>query len=287
MKWKLLLLAACCTLGGQAKKEKGCLADRIGVCTGLSNAALVKEAGGYHLELNLSSFTVPEKDEATFKANLENAAASVLPTPSTNGFFPGDIRLTGPDTDQERALRYTEVALRRAKEAGIKVAVLGSGTARNIPEGFPREKGEEQFVELLKKMGPIAKKYGIIIAIEPLRKKECNFINTIQEGYEIAKRVNHPNVCVNADIYHMMQEGEGPESILNAGRKYIRNVHIAENANRTAPGVDGDDFTPYFQALKKIKYQGNISIECGWSDFKSQVGPAIRELKRQLELVYR
>ena len=88
-------------------------------------------------------------------------------------------------------------------------------------------------------------------------------------------------------FFHMMQEEEGPQSILNAGYKYLRHVHIAEKTNRTPPGVDGDDFTPYFQALKKIKYQGNISIECGWSDFKSQVGPAIREVKRQLESVYR
>ena len=140
-------------------------------------------------------------------------------------------------------------------------------------------------MELLRKLGPIAKKYDIIIAIEPLQKSESNFINTVQEGYEIAKKAGHPNIGVNADIFHMLREGEGPQSILNAGSKYIRNVHIAEKANRTAPGVDGDDFTPYFKALKKIKYKGNISLECGWSDFQSQVGSAIGEVRRQLQSV--
>ena len=60
---------------------------------------------------------------------------------------------------------------------------------------------------------------------------------------------------------------------------------VAENARRTPPGVDGDDFTPYFRALKEIGYRGNISIECGWSDFRKQVGPAIQELQRQLKAV--
>jgi sugar phosphate isomerase/epimerase len=97
--------------------------------------------------------------------------------------------------------------------------------------------------------------------------------------------VKHPNVRVLADLYHMTQKGEGPQSILKAGRKYLRHVHVAENARRTPPGVDGDDFTPYFRALKEIGYRGNISIECGWSDFRKQVGPAIQELQRQLKAV--
>lgn len=284
LKTAALLCMALGVLPCQGKKRNN-LSERIGICTGASSAKVVKAAGGHHIELGLSSFVVADKGDADFEPRLREALDCGLPTCSTNGFFPGDIKVTGPNADHERAIRYTETALRRAQEAGIKVCVLGSAGSRNIPEGFPRQKAEEQFVELLKKIAPIAKKYDIIIAIEPLQKSESNFINTVQEGYEIARRVKHPNIGVNADIFHMLREGEGPQSLRNAGRKYIRNVHIAEKANRTAPGVDGDDFTPYFQALKDIDYRGNISIECGWSDFQAQVGPAIQEVKRQLESV--
>lgn len=282
----LLSLVACGILTSYGKPPKNRLSDRIGVCTSLSNALLVKAAGGHHVEQGISGFMMPEKSEEEFANNKEVVARSVLPILSCNGFFPGDIRLTGPNAEHERAIRYTETAMHRCAETGVVTAVLGSGGARSIPEGFSREEGEAQFVELLKKMGPIAKKYGVTIVIEPLRKKECNFINTVEEGYEIAKKVNHPNIRVLADLYHMMQEGEGPQSIVKAGRKYLRHVHVAEKARRTPPGVDGDDFTPYFRALKKIKYKGNISIECGWNDFKKQVGPAIQELKKQLATVY-
>ena len=285
IKVSVFLLALTCVLGCYGKTGKKPLSKRVGVCTSASNVPYIKEAGGNHVEESLSSLLVPEKDEDVFLANLQTAISAGLPVSSTNGFFPGDLHVVGPDADHERALRYTEVAMRRAKKVGIKVTVLGSGASRKIPDGFPYKEAEEQFVKLLQKMGPIAKKYGVIIAIEPLRKQETNFINTVQEGYELAKKVNHPNIAVNADIYHMMQEGEGPQSILNAGRKYIRNVHVAENAQRTAPGVEGDDFTPYFKALKKIKYRGTISIECRWDNFQKQVGPAIKEVQRQLQSI--
>ena len=281
----ILLLTCLCTINGYGKSGKGHLSDRIGVCTSLSKAPLVKSAGGHHVEQSITGFMIPEKSDAEFSAKRQEAAASVLPIISCNGFFPGDIQLIGPNADHERAARYTEKAMQRCAQTGVTTVVLGSGRARISPEGFSREEAEKQFCELLSRLGPIAGKYGVTIVIEPLRSQECNFINTVLEGYEIAKKVNHPNIRVLADLYHMAQEGEGPQSIRKAGHKYLCHVHIAEKDRRTPPGVDGDDFTPYFRALKKIKYRGNISIECGWDNFEQQVTPAIQEVKRQLMAV--
>ena len=164
----------------QGRHRKNLLSERIGVCTGVSNADAVKRAGGHHIELGLSDFANPEKDDARFADDLQRALACGLPTCSTNGFFPGSIKVTGPLADHQRAVQYTETALRRAHEAGIKVCVLGSAGSRNIPDGFPRQEAEAQFVELLRKLAPIARKYDIVIAIEPLQKSESNFINTVQ-----------------------------------------------------------------------------------------------------------
>ncbi len=288
MNYRISFLSMLCVLAASvgAKSEKDMLYNKVGVCTSPTNGGLVKSAGGHHLEVAISSFLIPEKSDAEFERNAQIAKECPVPMESANGFFPGDIKLTGPHADMERALRYTEVAMRRASEIGLKTAVLGSGAAREIPEGWTKERAVEQFCNLLVMMGPIAKKYGVTIVIEPLRKQECNFINTVQEGYEIAKKVKHPNIRVLADIYHMTQENEGPQSIVLAGREYLRHVHIAENAKRTAPGVDGDDFTPYFRALKKIKYKGTISIECGWSNINEQLKNSFDEVKRQLHQVY-
>jgi sugar phosphate isomerase/epimerase len=49
--------------------------------------------------------------------------------------------------------------------------------------------------------------------------------------------------------------------------------------------VDGDDFTPYFKALRQIGYEGRISIECGWSDVASQLPVAFHVMKEQIQSV--
>lgn len=66
-----------------------------------------------------------------------------------------------------------------------------------------------------------------------------------------------PNFGINADIYHMLKEGEPAGQLLKV-RRYILHCEIAEPANRTSPGVEGTDFTPYLRALKAIGYQGGI-----------------------------
>ncbi len=73
--------------------------------------------------------------------------------------------------------------LSKAREMGTQILVFGSGPAKNIPEGFPFQKGYEQIVNLLREISRPARECGITIVIEPLRKEECNIINTFEEGW--------------------------------------------------------------------------------------------------------
>ena len=96
---------------------------------------------------------------------------------------------------------------------------------------------------------------------------------------KIVKKVGHPNIQCLADIYHMLQENEGPEAIVR-GAKYIKHCHVAEKTDRAAPGTNGEDLTPYYDALNKIGYKGGLSIECKWTDFDKQLAPALANLKK-------
>lgn len=273
----LCIITAACSPGYD-------MTEHIGVCTGIEDAEKIMDAGGSYVEIGISRFLMPESPDSAFADNLALAKASPLPVVSGNGFFPGDLHLTGPEADMERAVAYARKAFERGAMIGMQYFVLGSGRARSIPEGFDRAEGRAQFVELCKKIAPYAEKAGITIVIEPLRSQETNFINTVHEGYEIVREVGHPALCVLADFYHMTQESEGPESIIEAGAA-LRHCHIAEDEGRQAPGTGGQDFTPYFKALKAIGYKGNISIECRWNDIDSQMAPAIAEMKRQMETI--
>jgi sugar phosphate isomerase/epimerase len=50
--------------------------------------------------------------------------------------------------------------------------------------------------------------------------------------------------------------------------------------------VHGDNFTPYFAALRKINYNGKIMIECRWDDFAKQGPAAFTYLKKEIEEAY-
>jgi sugar phosphate isomerase/epimerase len=255
--------------------------ENIGICTKLEESANMKALGYKYLEGNISGFFAPFKSDADFQKNKSALDAAVLPMPAANGFFPGNIRLTGPDVKMDTVLAFAQKAFERAKSSNTRFFVLGSGTARKIPEGFSPDEARRQFIEICKKLGPLAKKNKVIVVIEPLNKGETNFINSVLEGMEIVKEVNHPNIRLLADIYHMMREDEGPESIEKAGR-YIHHVHIAEKTNRTVPGTDGDDFRPYLRALRKVKYKGGISLECRIKDLQADAATGIKELKKQI-----
>lgn len=253
----------------------------IGVCTNTANSEMLAKLGYTFLEEGVRGFLVPAESEDKFNEQLSKASKSKLPVIACNSFLPGDLKSVGENAVHPEILKFAETAFRRAKIAGVKIIVFGSGGSRSIPEGFPREKARQQFVSLCSQMAPIAEKYDVTVVIEPLNKKECNFINSVAEGGEIAKEVNHPNIRLLADIYHMKMDDEGPENIVKYG-KLLRHVHIAEKEGRAAPGAHGEDFRPYFQALKKAKYKGSISIECRWANLEDQAPIAIKTIQEQI-----
>jgi sugar phosphate isomerase/epimerase len=120
----------------------------------------------------------------------------------------------------------------------------------------------------------------VTVVIEPLNRAETNLVNSLEEGARIVEAVNHPNLKLLCDIYHMMREDEPASEIVKYG-KYIRHCHIAEREERTSPGTKGDDFRPYFKALKEIGYKGCVSIECRWKDLPQEIQPALSYMQEQ------
>jgi len=254
---------------------------RIGVCTSVRNAQLLLQAGCDYIEESVRRLLVPDKSDDEFAANLKAARECGLPVLANNGFLPGTLKSTGPEADHEGVLEYAGTAFRRAGQVGVGTIVFGSSGSRSVPEGFDHDRAEEQFISLLKRMGPLAAEHGVVVAIEPLQRSETNFINTVPHGARIVRAVDHPNIRLLADIFHMLRMEESADHIRQVG-ELIVHLHIAEKARRTPPGVDGDDFTPYFQALKDIDYKGGISIECGWEEMAEQLPTAIKTLREQI-----
>ncbi|MFW6313061.1 MAG: sugar phosphate isomerase/epimerase family protein [Spirochaetota bacterium] len=247
---------------------------KLGICTTIENAATVASAGYDYIEPALNA--VATLDETGFEGIREQFAALALPADAFNCFFPGSIRLTGPDVDFHSIESYLETALTRAASLGASIVVFGSGGSRRLPEAFPRERGLEQVARMLAVAGPIAGENGVTIVIEPLRSAEDNLSNTAAAGLELVEMVGHPNVRLLVDYYHMRSENESSEIVRIAGNGMLRHCHIARTEGRRWPKhADGEDYTAFFAALADIGYDGRLSVEGQTDDLASDASAAI------------
>jgi len=240
----------------------------VGVC---SNPKSAKEGGFDFAEMGASS--IANMPDADFDKLQQTVKDTGIPVRATNGFLPGSVKVTGPDVDPKKQEEYVRKCFDRLNKLGVKVVVFGSGGARGLPKDFPREKGFQQMVDFCKLIGPLAREKNIMIAIEPLNSKDCNFINSGKEGLEVVEAVKDPNIELLLDLYHMAKENESPEIVLKAG-SHLKHVHISNPNGRKYPfSAEEYDYKPFFENLKKIGYNGGVSIEGGTKD----QGPGDRE----------
>lgn len=251
----------------------------MGVTAAVDRAAEVKAAGADYLVESVGRLLMPEKPDAEFAPRLAAAQAAPLPVLGANSFLRDPkLRATGPDADHPRVLDFAAVAFRRMKQVGGEFIVFGSGGSRRIPEGFPKEKANEQFIALLSAMGPLAAKEGVSVFVEQLQQRECNYLMHLREVVHVVSQTNHPNVRALADIYHMTNMADTPADLQKA-LPWLGLMEIAEKEQRTAPGVVGEDFRPFFAVLAKGGYKGRITVEGRWN--AEQLKNAFAEMKKQ------
>ena len=250
---------------------------KFGCCCGVDKLPLLKELGYDYCELNFTSVTTATEEE--FDLMLKEIERWDLPAEAFNCFFSPQTSLNA-EVDFDFIREYCKKGFARAKKLGGKIAVLGSGGARRIPEGYDRTLAEEQFVQVLRICGEEAAKQDMQVAVEPLRERETNFINTVAEGMDFVRRAAHPNVKCLADFYHVTASGESLEAIETAGNDLIH-VHISA-PDRSYPTVaDAELCKTWKAALDKCGYNARISLEGkGLPDFET----AIQKAKAALDL---
>jgi D-psicose/D-tagatose/L-ribulose 3-epimerase len=247
--------------------------------TGIEKLEKLAELGYDYVELPLAELMALTREE--FDEVKKKVKRSGICCETCNNFFPSTIHLTGTDVHMQEVMVYVDKALGRAGELGARYVVFGSGKAKGVPEGFPIEEGYLQVTELLKQVSPLAEKHGIMIVIEPLRKQECNLINTFEEGCLLAAAVAVPNVKVLVDFYHMAVEREPVEHLLMMGKENLRHVHFANPIGRAYPNQDDEaDYKPFFDALKVIGYDERISCEAYAKDFETEAKKTLAFFKQ-------
>jgi sugar phosphate isomerase/epimerase len=267
-------------LAGSHSSAQG-RAVQVGYCTPLRNIEAAKAAGFDYVELSTSEIA------GLSDAEFEQAAARVqqvgLPVPATNLFLPAALKVTGPNIDPEQQMAYVKKAFARLARLGTQIVVFGSGGARQVPDGFPKDQAFQQLVAFGKRIAPEARARGITVAVEPLRRQETNIINSAAEGLALVNAIADPNFQLMVDFYHLASVKEDPAIIVRA-RDHIRHLHMANPEGRVFPrSPDEYDYAPFFAALRTIGYDGRISVEASTKDLKTEAPLAIAFLRTRFQ----
>jgi sugar phosphate isomerase/epimerase len=253
---------------------------RIGYCGGIADIDSVRAAGFDYIELRTAE--IANLSDADYDRLVERMKASGFPVPATYQFILGKMKITGPEIHKDEQLAYFRKALDRVSKLGTRTVVVGSGTARQYPEGFSKGEAFRQLVDFFKRLAPEARSRNIVIAIEPLRREESNIINSMGEGLQLIEAVNDLNIQLNLDFYHLEMEKEDPAIILKAA-SHIAHVHMANPTGRVFPlKWDEYNYAPFFENLRKIGYDKEISVEASTKDFPNEAPRAIAFLRNAM-----
>jgi sugar phosphate isomerase/epimerase len=193
----------------------------------------------------------------------------------TQGFH-----LTNPDSAMRRrtAQRLGELA-RLCRDLGGDLMVLGSPQQRN----YPIEQGEasamDNAAEVLRWCLPELEDCNVRIAIEPLGRKEGNFLNTAALGRQLIEQVNSPLVRLHLDVKAMSDESIPIDQTIRDHADLMIHFH-ANDPNLLGPGMGDVDFRPIMAALHEVKYDGWISVEV--FDYRPGVERILRESRANL-----
>jgi len=248
--------------------------DRIGI----EIIEILAETGFDYIELSLRDIVaLPERDFAALKERIQRSG---LKCESCNNFLPPDIKVTGPHADTQAALEYAERAFGRAAQMGAEVIVFGSPLSKNLDQGFDSKIGRLQLLDMVRRFGTLAGKYGQTIVMEPINHYESNMLISSLETCQFADEVDHANVGMLIDYYHSSLEEEPPDTALQTGG-YLKHIHFARVNPRIFPKSLGEDsnYAVFFGSLKSIGYTGRISIEAYTGDFAADAADTLQFIR--------
>ena len=236
-------------------------------------------AAGYDcIEMHMRE--IMAMDNAAFEAACQKLKDSPLVCDVLDNPVPLDQVVADESFDLDYYQVFLKVGAERAAELGVKYYIYGNGRTRSLPAAGSIEAAQQKNLSFMRMLADIAAEKGITILIEPLAPQVSNVIHSIPEAIEYAKIVGKPNLGTFLD-YRWFVDRIHPFKLIEEYGAYIQHVHIDNPVSpfpkRVIPRLDdGHDYSKLFFALKKINYQGIISVEANtFTDFDQDLRAAI------------
>jgi len=226
----------------------------------LERIAKAKQAGFSHVEF----WCWWEKDIPAIKDALAETGMQVA-------VFQGNKEGTMIDPGDHR--KYCDgvmESLETAKTLGAGslfclTDVLGEDrTVVPPPHEIAEHSKEEAILKVMATLAPEAEKAGVRLLMEPLNTLVDHagyHIHHSDIAWALHEKIDHPNVKVLYDIYHMqIMEGNITET-LKKNFDAIGHIHVADVPGRHEPGSGEINYQHIAKTLRELNYEGIVGFE--------------------------
>lgn len=199
-------------------------------------------------------------DAAAVLRISQNAGMEVVLSPGAE--WPMEADIAHPELkNREFGLKWHQHWIEEAAKAG---AIAYTGAIYAHPGRVERGKksGDELKLaaENLQELAKFADSKGVKLVIEPMSHFRTSLINTPDQALELIKMVDHPNLQILFDTYHMVTEIRNYGSAIKLLSPHLWGIHACEN-DRSVPGGGIVPWNDIFQATQAVDFEGYILME--------------------------
>ena len=219
-------------------------------------------------------FTAWEDNEAAARplADQERMAKALAQRGMTMGVFVASMPkwaksrpLLGANDDADREGFLADI------RASIAVAKRLNATRMTVVTGFmdpklPVEIQTARVIDVMRRAGDIVAPHGIAMVMEPLNTRTNHpgvYMQTIAQGYAVARGANSPAVKILADLYHEQIQSGNLIPTLDACWSEIGYLQFGDNPGRNEPMTGEINYAAIVRWLRGRRYAGVIGMEHG------------------------
>ncbi len=175
---------------------------------------------------------------------------------------PKGLHVTTPDDDlRARSWAHIRGLVDLCADLGPNgVMIFGSPLQRCTTGGSTREEATKRFVDGLASVAPHAEQRGVGILVEALPANQTDVVGSLDEAARIVAQVASPAILTMFDTHNAVDETEPHSVLVERHFDIIRHVHVNETDGGHC-GTGDYDFAPVLATLKRLNYQGWISLE--------------------------
>jgi hydroxypyruvate isomerase len=131
------------------------------------------------------------------------------------------------------------------------------------PDGVSKAEALPVFKENMRIAAEEMSDLGIPVIIEALNPeiRPNSLLNTTAEVMAVVEELDHPNLGMEYDQYHMYLAGENMEETVEKYLAYIGNIQIADCPGRGEPGTGEVDYDSFLSTLDRIGYDKWVALE--------------------------